>query len=141
MSQKRLCDADGTIINPEVDEFYVVTSGRDGTTKDLCNRCIRSPLIPVWTPGEALERLDRVKPTAGQPYPAVVFDVLEDGVTGTVEPAWPTTVGAQVVDGTVTFLASAGPTGKAVVYRQLPGEPALKDLSMWGWLTDRDELF
>ena len=141
MSQKRLCDADGTIIDQETDDFYVVTSGRDGTTKDLCNKCIRSIEIPVWTADTPLARLARVKATVDDEYPALVFDALTEGTTGSTEPAWPTTAGAQVVDGTVTFVATAGPTGKAVIYKQMPGDPVLVNLSMWGWLTDHDEFF
>lgn len=141
MSQKRLCDADGTIINPETDDFYVVTSGRDGTTKDLCNRCIRSVDIPVWSANTALVKLARVKATLDEDYPLIVFDVIQEGVTGPTEPVWPTTIGQTVVDGTVTFVASAGGTGKAVVYKQLPADPLLKNLSMWGWLTDNEEYF
>jgi len=39
-----------------------------------------------------------------------VFQAITDGVTGSVEPTWPTSIGAQVVDGTVTWICIASNT-------------------------------
>lgn len=140
MSQQRVCDLDGTVIDPLVDEFFTVTAGRDGRTKDICYQCARAsrgPDAPVsWSSNTAYEVGDRVYPihTPGAFMP-FVYDVVTAGTSGGTEPTWPVTVGTELVDGTVTFVARAGPNGATNVFLQLPAIATPGNYTMWGWLT------
>lgn len=139
MTTRRVCDLDGTIIDTAADDFFTVTHGRTGEYKDICPRCSRSAYaVPAWIPSAPRAVGARVKATAEAMNitPDLVFDAVTAGVSASTEPSWPSTVGATVDDGTVTWVARPGPLGNAAVYRTLPPEAYL---SMWGWVTGTDE--
>jgi len=53
-----------------------------------------------WLPTQAYALTDAVTPSPANNY---VYDVTVAGTTGSSQPVWPTTVGATVTNGTVTF--------------------------------------
>lgn len=82
--------AQHTILMVDGIEGYVFKT--DGTFK---------PCIPVaWTAATAYVSGDAVSPVTANGF---CYDCTVSGTTAGVQPAWPTTVGATVVDGTVTW--------------------------------------
>lgn len=133
MSQQRVCDLDGTIIDPMKDQFYSVVDGRSGRVKDICYQCSRSTLTPItWTASTPLVAGARVKPTTGMA--GYVYDVILDGTTGATEPTWPTLVGEVWTDGTVSFQTYPEPNEYVVVHQAMPGTTP-GDNTLWGWMT------
>jgi hypothetical protein len=55
---------------------------------------------PAWSNGVVKALGDAVRPTARNGY---TYECTTAGTTGSTEPTWPTTVGATVTDGTVTW--------------------------------------
>jgi Domain of unknown function (DUF2341). len=62
----------------------------------------------TWVASTAYSAGTLVKPTAGSN--SFFYECTTAGTSGTTEPAWPTTDGATVTDGTVTWAARAGLT-------------------------------
>ena len=60
-----------------------------------------------WAASTAIQLGDTVTPTVAN---GLLFKALTAGTTGTTEPTWPTTVGATVTDGSVTWEAVAPST-------------------------------
>ena len=56
--------------------------------------------VAVWTPNTVTAKYTLVKPTVPN---GRIYSRVAGGTTGAVEPTWPTTPGATVVDGTVTW--------------------------------------
>jgi hypothetical protein len=140
MSQRRVCDVDGTAIDPLTDEFFTVTSGRDGRAKDICVYCARAwseGAVSTWVASTALDVGDRVHPTTGFDL-GKTFDVVTAGVTGETEPVWPDLVGTTITDGTVTFVVHRSPIQAAFIYEQLPGQPP-RSTSVFGWIYENYE--
>jgi len=142
MSQQRICDLDGTPIDPAADEFFTVTNGRDGRSKDICIECARSlaSLVP-WQPETEKVVGDRVTPAGwtGE-YLQYIFDVVTPGTTGTTEPDWPATgVGAVVTDGEVSYVARLVPKQNTMVHLDMPGSAEEYDLSIYGWVNGTGE--
>jgi hypothetical protein len=63
---------------------------------------------PVWTASTAFGTGRIVEPS-GTANRAILFQATTGGTTGATQPAWPTTVGATVNDGTVVWTAIAFP--------------------------------
>ena len=57
---------------------------------------------PAWTASTAYAVGDRVEPSVAN---GLIYECTVAGTSGTAEPTWPTTEGATVVDGTVTWTA------------------------------------
>jgi hypothetical protein len=136
LSQLRICDIDATPINAQTDEFFTVTSGRGGRTKDVCIRCARSMAgVVEWAPDTDYAVGQRVTPTGG----GGVFVITVAGTSDDTEPLWPAegAVGA-FADGTVTYSAVPAPKGNVAVHKEMPGQAEVA-LSLWGWLMDVDE--
>jgi hypothetical protein len=136
LSQVRICDVDGTPINAQADEYFVVTSGRGGRTKDICVRCARSLAgVVEWEPNTDYTVGMRVTPTDGEG----VYVITIGGTSDDTEPIWPdpNSVGA-FVDGTVTYASIPTPNGRVALHSKMPGQPEVW-LSLWGWLNDVDE--
>jgi hypothetical protein len=60
-----------------------------------------------------------------------VYKATVAGTTAASEPTWPTTTGATVTDGTVTWTDMG--LGSTAVYRFLPNEPEVLDKRLLGW--------
>lgn len=139
MSTQRVCDLDGTVIYPESDEFFTVTDGRNGTTKDICVYCARSrKIVQRWAAGVEKVVGDRVfRAGPANQWESLVYDVTVAGTTGSDEPAWPMTAGVEVVDGTVTYVTRRAPRGSTSVSYELPGSSVPFDTySIWGWMNE-----
>jgi hypothetical protein len=63
---------------------------------------------PSWTASTAFGT-DRIVEPTGTANRAILFQATTGGTTGATQPAWPTTVGATVADGTVVWTAIAFP--------------------------------
>jgi hypothetical protein len=141
MSQQRVCDLDGTIIDTLTDEWYTVQAGRAGETKDICYLCARSATAAAWVPWTATTDLvvgDRIRPTDTSINRA--YDVITAGTTDATEPAtWSETVGDLIIDGTVTYMVNLRPKWNARVYLDMPGMPSSISLSLWGWMSGSQE--
>lgn len=57
---------------------------------------------PVWNSSEEKVEGDIISPSSPTGY---VYKVVSGGITGTVEPSWPSTKGDRVVDNTVEYIA------------------------------------
>lgn len=139
MSTQRICDLDGTIINPTADLFYTVTDGRTGKTKDVCGYCAQTKTVGVWVASTAVGGTQKVKPTAG--LGKYVFVATANGTTGATEPAWPTTnghAGDLISDGSVTWMTFLAPTENATVKVAMPGTASFKT-SLFGWMAGTNE--
>ncbi len=64
------------------------------------------PSANIWSPGKAVTKGRKMLPTVANRN-GWQFRSLNAGTTGLVEPVWPTTQGALVLDGDVTFLCYA----------------------------------
>ena len=60
---------------------------------------------PAWVASTAYAMGNFVRPTAVNDASEFVYECTTAGTSGTTEPAWPTTDGATVADGTVTWTA------------------------------------
>ena len=139
MSQQRVCDLDGTLIDPEVDVFYVVTDGRSGRTKDICLFCSQGPNgITTWTADTAFDVGMRVGSTAGYQALGWEYIVTVAGVTGATEPTWPTSP-ITVTDGTVIYKARPEPDLAAIVHEDKVGQPDYW-YTLDGWMSGSHEL-
>jgi hypothetical protein len=139
VSTQRICDLDGTIINPTSDLFYTVTAGRSGAAKDICAYCAQSRTLGVWVASTAVGSTQKVRPVAG--LGKYVFVATADGTTGATEPAWPTTnghAGDVIVDGTVRWQAFLAPNENATVKVAMPGATNFKT-SLFGWMAGTNE--
>lgn len=58
-----------------------------------------------WQPGTAYSTGKFGRPTINAASTGLVYEATTGGTSGTTEPAWPTTAGSTVVDGTVTWTA------------------------------------
>lgn len=79
---------------------------------------------PVWASGTVYyyrfeDDYDVVVPSV---FKGLYYRVINPGLSGTVEPTWPTTVGSRVTDGTVIW--------EAVAYNLLPNDEAIAE-STW----------
>ena len=63
---------------------------------------------PQWAANKAVKKGDRRRPTVGNGF---VYECTVAGTTGATEPTWPTTSGATVTDGTVTWKAVSQSVG------------------------------
>ena len=137
MSNRRVCDVDGQIIDTELGTGYTVTDIRSGNSKDICYFCARSATKPLaWAATATFSVGDRIHPTLG--VGTFVYDVTVPGISGTIEPAWPLAEGVSVIDGTVTYTTNLAPNGNVRINQHLAGSP-ITLLSLWGWLNDNGE--
>lgn len=60
--------------------------------------------VAAWSSGETIPYYSTIKPTV---FNGRTYATHGGGVTGSTEPTWPTTPGATVVDGTVTWICVA----------------------------------
>lgn len=65
-----------------------------------------TPAYPVWTASTAYAVGDIIVPLT-QPTPNVYLTATQQGVSGTVEPAWDSTIGDQFSDGSVIWTVAA----------------------------------
>jgi hypothetical protein len=65
-----------------------------------------TPAYPVWTASTAYSVGDIIVPLT-QPTPNVYLTATQQGVSGTVEPTWDSTIGDQFSDGTVIWTVTA----------------------------------
>lgn len=140
MSQRRVCDLDQTVIDPEVDEFYTVTSGRSGITRDICYQCARSQdTVPAWSASTVYAVGARVKAATPPPYVYdAVFDVVVAGTAGAAQPTWSTIPGTLIVSGTVTFKVSVPPHQRTAMFPVKPGLTTF--YSLYGWMSGTGEM-
>jgi hypothetical protein len=131
MSEKRVCDLHGAIIDESLETYFSVTDSRTGRKKDICYACARSTnSATAWTATTALDVGDRVEPSAGMG--GWVYTVTVAGTTGASEPTWPTTYGDDLVDGSVTYITEYAPRSGAVVYLDIsPVSPTWRTLYEW----------
>jgi hypothetical protein len=126
---------DGRLIDDTHDEFFTVTDGRGGTSKDVCVQCARGHYGADgphnWTANTELAVGYRVQ-VAGN---ACMFDVVIAGTTGDTPPLWPAIPDSLVEDGSVTYRATYAAINVTSLYSAL----RLKTLSVWGFVNDKDE--
>jgi hypothetical protein len=140
MSQQKICDLDGTPIDPMRDLFYTITDGRMGVAKDICFECARSTSSDVWitwTADTPKAVGDRVRAVEDYEH---AYDVTTAGTTGSVEPVWSTESGTTVTDGTVVYVTHRAPNGNAQVWSEMPGMTTF-NTSLWGWMSGVPEPF
>lgn len=98
---------------------YVTIPGRD------------YPAVPAWQASKLTQAGDKVQPTTANAHGYIAQNA---GTTGTTEPVWPTTAGATVVSGDVTFqetsstLLDSDPDGTPVrqAYYFAPASQAIR---------------
>lgn len=98
--------ADGievTSVHPTLSEHISVKNN----TVNGFSRADPTGGVPVWQANRAYSKISLIKPTVGNGRVYAPIATGTGGVTGATEPTWPTTPGATVVDGTVTWVAIA----------------------------------
>lgn len=102
----------------------ILKSFQPGCDVELGSRRCGVPIEPpVWTATTAVALADAVYGVGQYVRPSVfngfVYKATVAGTTGGAEPAWPTTIGATVVDGSVTWTAEESYEKRATVAASL----------------------
>ncbi len=92
-------------LNSGIDEMWKLITG-DTTATNYGNANaqlgVGDNAAPVWAASTAYNVGDRVEPTTANGF---VYECTTAGTSDATEPAWPTTEGATVTDGTVVWTA------------------------------------
>ena len=101
-------------------------SGVKGTTGYDPSYVMQILTSGLWYPSTLYEPYQYVKPSTPNNYQYVC---VSGGISGTVEPTWPTTVGATVTDGTCTWACEALTARVPFAIGSVDGQPAVSILS------------
>ena len=79
-------------------------------------------LATIWQPNTAYQQFQYVKPTVDN---GMMYRCVMDGVSGSTEPIWPTTIGQKRNDGTTQWLTVEASERVPFIIGTVNGEPAV----------------